>query len=70
VQDELFLVLYRERIAKAVYEKKSLTLDPALGGLKPMAGNRVVEVGNVKLPPTKPGIRLRTAEARPAGASN
>jgi hypothetical protein len=60
VQDELFLVLYRERIAKEAYEKKSLTLDPALGGLKPTAANRVVDAGKVKVPATKPGIRLRS----------
>jgi hypothetical protein len=60
VQDELFLVLYRERIARAAYEKKSLTLDQALGGLKPTATNRVVDVGKVKLPATKPGVRLRS----------
>ena len=39
VQDELFLVLYRERIPHAVYAKKSVTFDPALGGLDVDAGD-------------------------------
>lgn len=62
VQDELFIVLYRERMQHAVFRKKSLTFDPALGGLKPSAREPVVGVGKVKVPDSKPGIRLRTAE--------
>ena len=59
VQDELFLVLYRERIRKSAFEKKSLTLDPALGGLKVTKEKPVLDVGKIELPSNKPGIRLR-----------
>jgi hypothetical protein len=58
VQDELFLVLYRERIPKSAFEKKSLTLDPALGGLKVTKEKPVLDVGKIQLPSNKPGIRL------------
>jgi hypothetical protein len=58
-QDELFLVLHRERIQKADFDKKSLTLDPALGGLQPKAKQPAVDLGQVKLPSKEPGIRLR-----------
>jgi hypothetical protein len=59
VQDELFLVLYRERLQKKDFDRKSLTLDPALGGLKPTAKKPRVELGKITLPSTEPGIRLR-----------
>jgi len=60
VQDELFLVLYRERLQKADFDKKVLTLDPALGGLKLTEKETTVDVGKVTLPDKKPGIRLRS----------
>lgn len=59
VQDELFLVLYRERLPKADFDKKSLTLDPALGGLKLTEKTPTLDLGTVALPDNKPGIRLR-----------
>ena len=31
---DLFVVLHRERLQKADFDKKSLTLDPALGGVQ------------------------------------
>jgi hypothetical protein len=37
VQDEMFVVMYRERIPRQVYDEKSIVLDPALGGLRPVA---------------------------------
>jgi hypothetical protein len=58
-QDELFIIFYRERIPLEVYRKKSLTFDPALGGLRPTAGSPVVDVGRVLLPAAEPGIRMR-----------
>src|SRR5438270_565836 len=62
VQDELFLVLYRERLQKAEFEKKSLTLDPALGGLKLTAKQTTADVGRVALPGKEPGIKLRAGK--------
>jgi hypothetical protein len=59
VQDELFLVLYRERIQKADFDKKALTLDPSLGGLKLTAKQKAVDLGTIALPGTEAGIRLR-----------
>ena len=63
VQDDLFLVMYRERLQKADFDKKALTLDAALGGLKPTEKETSVDVGKVTLPDKKPGIRLRNASA-------
>jgi hypothetical protein len=61
-QDELFIVIYRERIQKAVFDKKSLTLDPALGGLQPTSKHAIVDVGAITLPSKEPGIRLRPSK--------
>jgi hypothetical protein len=61
-QEELFLVFYRERIQKSVYDKKSITLDPALGGHKLMGKMASVDLGLIKLPSTEPGIRLRQSK--------
>jgi hypothetical protein len=58
-QDDLFLVFYRERIQKSAYDKKSLTLDPALGGLTVTKEKPALDVGAVKLPTAEPGVRLR-----------
>ena len=69
-QDELFGVLYRERIPKSDYDKKSITFDAALGGLSVSAKQPAVELGVVRLPPGRPGIRLRPAKSEgpePAG---
>jgi hypothetical protein len=59
VQDELFLVLYRERIPRAEYDKKSLMFDPALGGVTLSAESPAVDLGRVPPPDAKPGIRLQ-----------
>jgi hypothetical protein len=59
VQDELFQVLYRERLQKAVFDKKALTLDAALGGIKLADKRPSADVGKIVLPATDPGIRLR-----------
>jgi hypothetical protein len=58
-QDELFIVLYRERIQRSVFDKKALTLDPALGGLRPTREKPIVDVGVVRLPKKEAGIRMR-----------
>ena len=65
VQDELFLVLYRQRIPAAEYAGKSVTFDPALGGLVPTKEAPAIDVGLVKRPPEKPGVRLRPAKEDP-----
>jgi hypothetical protein len=61
-QDELFLVFYRERIQKSIYDKKSLTLDPALGGHKLTGKTASLDLGVIKLPSREPGIRLRQSK--------
>lgn len=59
VQDELFLTLYRERLQKSGYDRKSLTFTPALGGLSPTAESPMIGVRDITLPPAKPGVRLQ-----------
>ena len=63
VQDELFVVLHRERIMKADYDRKSVTFDPALGGVAVAAGGKS-EVGRVAPPDPAPGVRLRGGGSR------
>jgi hypothetical protein len=58
-QEELGLVFYRERIQKAEYDKKALTLDPALGGVALTEKGPRADLGAVALPPREPGVRLR-----------
>jgi hypothetical protein len=62
-QEELGVVFYRERIQKAEYDKKALTLDAALGGLKLTAKQPAIDLGPVQLPGKEPGIRLRPVKA-------
>lgn len=59
VRDELFTVLYRERITASDYEKKAITLDPALGGLRPDGNGLQIQMGSVTLPDSAVGIRFR-----------
>ncbi len=59
VQDELFVVLYRERIPRSAFDKKSVTFDPRLGGLRLSAERPKMDLGEIKLPPPTPGVRLR-----------
>src|SRR5262249_35145650 len=58
-QEYLAILFYRERLPKTVFEKKALTLDPALGGIRLTAKKRAVECGKVTLPKKKTGIMLR-----------
>lgn len=58
-QEELGVILYRERIPRADFDKKSLTLDPALGGIELTEKRPHADVGKVVLPGKEPGIRLR-----------
>jgi hypothetical protein len=64
VQEEFAIVLYRQRLQKAAFDKKALTLDPALGGIKLDAKQKRVELGTVALPSKEPGIRLRTEKRK------
>jgi hypothetical protein len=58
-QEELGIILYRERIQKKDFDKKSLTLDPALGGVRLTEKQSQVDLGRVELPGAEPGVRLR-----------
>jgi len=62
VQDELFIVLHRERIPGSVYDRKSVTFDPGLGGLGLTAERPAVTLGLVRIPDGKPGVRLRARD--------
>lgn len=59
VQDELFVILYRERIQESAFDKKSVTFDSALGGVKLTDSVSTIDLGTVTLPDAKPGIRYR-----------
>ena len=61
-QDELSLVLYRERIPRSAYDKKSIVLDPALGGLRLSVEQPTMDLGKVLLPPVAPGISVRDGQ--------
>jgi hypothetical protein len=67
-RDELSMVLYRERIQRNEYDAKSLTLDPALGGLAPTEEMPEVNVGRVVLPDAGPGIQIRSRKEAPSGS--
>jgi hypothetical protein len=56
---DLFIVLHRERLQKSDFEKKSLTLDPTLGGVVLTEKQANVELGKVVLPSNERGVRLR-----------
>ncbi len=58
-QDDLFVVLHRERLQKADFDKKALTLDPGLGGVSLSVKQTNVELGKVVLPSKERGMRLR-----------
>jgi hypothetical protein len=63
-QGDLFVVLHRERLQKADFDKKALTLDPALGGVKLTEKQAEVELGKVASPSSERGIRLRSGAAK------
>ncbi len=63
VQDELFLVLHRERLLQTSYDKKSLLFDRQLGGITPTAENLAYDAGTIDLAELKPGVRLRAKES-------
>lgn len=61
-QDSLFTILYRERIRKTDYDAKSVTFDPAIGGLTPSKNSPEIVVGKITLPDSKPGVRFRSKD--------
>lgn len=66
VQDEMFIVLYRERIPRSEYDKKSVTFDPQLGGLEMTDTNPRIDLGTIEPPVAKRGVRLRLSKPKPA----
>jgi hypothetical protein len=58
-QEELGVILYRERMQRSEFDKKSLTLDPALGGIELTEKQPHADVGKLVLPGKERGIRLR-----------
>ena len=65
VQDELFVILYRERIQKSDYDKKSVNFDSALGGIRLTAESSNVDLGAIRCPEAKPGVQYRGVGTRP-----
>ena len=65
VQDELFVILYRERIQQSDFAKKSLTFDSALGGIRLTAESAQVDLGTIKPPEAKPGVHYRGVGTQP-----
>lgn len=61
VQDEMFIVLYRQRIQRSEYDRKSVTFDPRFGGLQITDSNPRIDVGTINPPVEKRGVRLRLA---------
>ena len=59
VQDELAIVLYRERIQQSLYDKRAITFDSTLGGLMLTAAEPTRDLGELEPPDLKPGIRIR-----------
>jgi hypothetical protein len=70
VQDELFVILYRERIQKSAFAKKSVTFDCSLGGVRFSEAATAVDLGMIALPESKPGVRYRGVGAIPAAAAS
>lgn len=63
-QDDLFLVLYRERIQADAYAKKAITFAPALGGIRLGAEKPHHDLGSVRPASAKPGIGVRIMPSR------
>jgi len=64
-QDELFIVLHRERLQRGDFEKKSVTFDPVLGGITLTEEEPKRDLGRIELPDAKPGVRLRKKDDSP-----
>ena len=68
VQDEMFIVLYRERIPRSEYDRKSLTFDPRYGGLQVTDSAPRLDLGTIDPPSDKRGVRLRFPQQKPVSA--
>lgn len=72
-RDELFTVLYRERMPRVRYVQRSVTFDAALGGIEISSKRPRVDLGRVVAPSAKVGVRLRNEKpdepARKVGRS-
>lgn len=66
VQDEMFIVLYRERIPRSEYDRKSVTFDPRYGGLQVTDSTPRLDLGTIDPPSEKRGVRLRLPTQKPA----
>ncbi|MFP6767117.1 MAG: hypothetical protein VB859_03035 [Planctomycetaceae bacterium] len=62
-RDELFTVLYRQRMPKRRYVQKSVTFDAGLGGLEVSSKRPRVDTGRIVAPSTKVGVRLRKVKS-------
>lgn len=59
VQDELFIILYRERIPQSELAKRSVTFDSTLGGIRLTPDSPIVDLKEIVPPESKPGVRYR-----------
>ncbi|MCX7418020.1 MAG: hypothetical protein NT013_00600, partial [Planctomycetia bacterium] len=55
-------VLHRERLQREAFEKRSVTFDPALGGITLTEDQPKRELGVIAWPEARLGVRLRTKE--------
>ena len=62
-QDELFTVLYRERMQRSRYVKKALIFDSRLGGLRVSSKRPRIDLGRIVAPATKLGGQLRKGKS-------
>jgi hypothetical protein len=63
-QDELSIVLHRERLERSRYDEKCLILDPHMGGLVPTEEAPEIKLGKIVIPENKPGINVRNCEEK------
>ena len=59
VQDELFVLYYRERIQASQYAAKCLTFDSALGGIEIKAALPPIDLGDIAPPVAGKGVHYR-----------
>jgi hypothetical protein len=65
VQDELFVLYYRERIHASQYAAKCLTFDSALGGIKIKAALPPIDLGDIAPPVAEKGVHYRGKAGAP-----
>jgi hypothetical protein len=62
VQEELAIVLYRERIQSSAYKAKSHTFDQTLGGIELTSQQPTIDLGKIKPPIAKKGVHFRASK--------